>query len=288
MGFSVIIPAYNEEDSIRSVLTEMIDFLKNSKQEFEIIIVNDCSTDDTKKEILESGLSVKLLEHKINKGYGAALKTGIKHSAHEWIVITDADGTYPNEKILEIVNTAMENDYDMVVGSRTGANVNIPLIRKPAKWAINCLANYLTQTKIPDLNSGLRAMKKELLLKHMNILPDGFSLTSTITMAALTNENSVKYIPIDYYQRKGKSKIRPIHDTLNFIQLIVRTAIYFDPLRVFIPFSLLLIITAFLVLIVSLIFFDHVMDVTFGVILMTSIIVLSIGILADFIDKRIN
>ncbi|KPA09289.1 glycosyl transferase family 2 [Candidatus Magnetomorum sp. HK-1] len=288
MSFSVLIPAYNEEDSIRSVLIEMNEVLSNSDQEFEIIVINDCSTDETKREVIESGIQVRLIDHKINKGYGAALKTGIRQSAHDWIVITDADGTYPNEMILKIVNTAIENDYDMVVGSRTGPNVNIPLIRKPAKWAINYLANYLTRTKIPDLNSGLRAMKKSLLLKHMNILPDGFSLTSTITMAALTNENTVKYIPIDYYHRKGTSKIRPIHDTLNFIQLIIRTAIYFDPLRVFIPFSLLLIITAFIVLIVSLVFFEHVMDVTFGVILMTSIIVLSIGILADFIDKRIN
>jgi len=288
MGFSVIIPAYNEEKSIRSVLVNILDVLKDSDQQFEIIVVNDCSTDNTKKEILEHEISVRLIEHQNNKGYGAALKTGIRHSKYDLIVITDADGTYPNEMIIDIVSTAVQNDYDMVVGARTGPNVNIPLIRKPAKWLINCLANYLTKTKIPDLNSGLRVIKKSLILKYIKILPDGFSFTSTITMAALTNNKSIKYLPINYYQRKGTSKIRPIHDTLNFIQLIIRTSIYFDPLRVFIPFSLFLGILAGTILIGSWLFLDKIMDVTFAVIIMTAITVLSIGMIADLIDKRIE
>jgi len=288
VAFSIIIPAYNEEDSICSVISNINDKFKNDDLLYEIIVVNYCSTDNTREEVLSLTIPVRLIDHEVNKGYGAALKTGIQQSKYDLIVITDADETYPNEMIITLVSALTKSNHDMVIGSRTGANVNIPLIRKPAKWAINCLANYLTKAKIPDLNSGLRVMKKEFVLQHMNILPDGFSFTSTITIAALTNNNSIQYLPIDYFPRKGVSKIRPIHDTLNFIQLIIRTALYFDPLRVFIPFSLLLMILALLVLVVSGFFCGKLMDVTFGVIMMTSVIVLAIGMLADLIDKRVN
>jgi len=286
-SFSIIIPAYNEENSICSVIKNLIEKLSNIDLLYEIIVVNDCSTDNTRQEVLSLDIPVKLIDHKMNKGYGAALKTGIQQSKYDLIVITDADETYPNEKIIDLVCAVSKNNHDMVVGARTGANVSIPLIRKPAKWAINCLANYLTRTKIPDLNSGLRVMKKDFVLKHMNILPDGFSFTSTITIAGLTNNNSIQYLPINYYPRKGVSKIRPIHDTLNFIQLIIRTALYFDPLRVFIPFSLFLQVLAFLLLVISQLTLGKLMDVTFGVIIMASIIVIAIGMLADLIDKRL-
>jgi len=288
MAFSIIIPAYNEENSICSVIRNIHERFLNDDLLYEIIVVNDCSTDNTKNEVKLLEIPVNLIDHEVNKGYGASLKTGIQQSKYDLIVITDADETYPNEMILTLVSTLIENNHDMVIGARTGANVNIPLIRKPAKWAINCMANYLTKAKIPDLNSGLRVMKKELVMKHMNILPDGFSFTSTITIAALTNNNSIQYLPINYYPRKGVSKIRPIHDTLNFIQLIIRTALYFDPLRVFIPFSFLLMILALLVLFISGLFCGKLMDVTFGVIMMTSIIVLAIGMLSDLIDKRVK
>jgi len=136
----------------------------------------------------------------------------------------------------------------MVVGARTGNKVHIPLIRKPAKWLIGKLANFLTEVKIPDLNSDLRMMRKEMVLKYMNILPSGFSFTLTITMAALTNDYRVKYIPIDYLKRVGSSKISPIKDTLNFLTLLVRTSLYFNPMKIFMLFSLILFLLAFALL----------------------------------------
>lgn len=287
-GYSVIIPAFNEEKSIRSVLNSLVKGLDQFAQPNEIIVVNDCSTDKTRDEIIASGLPIIILDHVTNRGYGEAIKTGIKHSKYDLIVITDADGTYPNDMIPELVTIAMRDDFDMVVGARVGKNVNIPLIRRPAKWVITKLANYLSGTRIPDLNSGLRVMKKEIVEEFINILPNGFSLTSTITIAMLTNGYSVKYVPIDYFKREGKSKIRPIKDTINFIQLTIRTVLYFNPLKVFIPLCLLLSIASFLVLFLSWLFMEHPLDVTFGVILMTSIIVLAIGMLADLIDKRLS
>ena len=153
-------------------------------------------------------------------------------------MITDADGTYPVEEIPSLLKWT--DRYDMVVGARTGEIVKIPFLRRPAKWFLRKLASYLAKTKIPDLNSGLRVFKKDIALKYWKLFPDGFSFTSTITMACLTNNYDVKYIPINYYKREGKSTIHPIRDFIGFNNLLLRLVIHFSPLRVFIPFALLL------------------------------------------------
>jgi len=286
MEFSLIIPVYNEErESFSNSIRELLQSLWH--ENWEIIVVDDGS--DEKLEGLNIlGMDrMKIIRHKRNRGYGAALKTGISNARNECIVITDADGTYPNERIPELVKIFQEGSYDMVVGARVGRKVKIPLIRKPAKWFITKLASYLTGKEIPDLNSGLRVMKKEVVERYIRILPDGFSFTSTITLATLTNGHSVKYVPIDYFKRNGKSKIKPIHDTLNFIQLIIRTVLYFNPLKIFVPLSLFLVLLAFFILLGSWIFTDKPMDVTFGVVLMTAVMTMTIGMLADLIDKRL-
>jgi len=284
---SIVIPVYNEEkESLSNTISQL--FRIPWPGNMEIIVVDDGSDEKVKDLKISSMDRIKIIRHKRNRGYGAALKTGISNSCNECIVITDADGTYPNERIPELVEMFEKSNFDMVVGARVGRNVKIPLIRKPAKWFITKLASYLTEKKIPDINSGLRVMKKDVVEKYLNILPDGFSFTSTITLAMLTNGYRVKYVPIDYFERKGKSKIRPIRDTLNFIQLIIRTVMYFNPLKIFVPLSLSLVLLALLVLAGSWIFMGKAMDVTFGVILMTSVMVLAIGMLADLIDKRLK
>ena len=230
---SVNIVVYNGARFIADAIQSIIN---QTYTDFELIIVDDGSTDKTIEKV--SSTNAKLIEHQQNRGYGAALKTGIKASIYDQIAIIDADGTYPVNYIVELINN--KKDYDMVVGARTGKNVSIPLIRRPAKWALNKLANFLTNYKIPDLNSGLRLFKKNSLLKFLHILPDGFSFTTTITIAMITNNLNVKYISIDYDKRIGKSKIRPIYDTLNFISLITRMVLYFKPLRVLMPIGLTL------------------------------------------------
>lgn len=280
--YTILIPAYNESSSI----VETINQIKALPGDFEVIVIDDGSTDKTSE--LANVTGVKVVQHSENTGYGASLKTGVMHASHDIIVITDADGTYPNERIPELVGLFVGDSYDMVVGSRTGEDVNIPLIRLPAKWILNKLANFLTGTKIPDLNSGLRVMRKDIILKFFNIICDGFSFTTTITLCMLTNQYNVKYIPINYHVRHGKSKIKPIRDTLNFLQLILRTSMYFDPLKIFIPASIFLFFSAMAVFLGSYFFLDKVMDVTFGVILMSSVTILAIGMLADLIDKRLK
>ena len=286
-GYTIIIPVYNEIEN----LEETMEALLALAGEPELIFVNDSSTDGSGEELdklAREHESVKVLHHLINKGYGGALKTGLANSENEIIVITDADGTYPNDRIPELVSLLTDGGYDMVVGSRTGKNVNIPLIRKPAKWVINQLANYLSGFKIPDLNSGLRAMKKEIVRSFLNILPDGFSFTTTITLAMLTNNFKVKYLPINYFKRGGASKIHPIKDTLNFFQLIIRTVMYFEPLKIFIPLSSGLFLAALGVLGYSYFMLDKVMDVTTLVLFIGSLQMLATGMLADLIDKRIK
>ncbi len=285
-GISVIIPTYNEEAGIASVIEGILSVMDRSNIDYELLVVDDGSTDRTSEIIREK--DVELVQHHINRGYGASLKTGIKRARYGNILITDADGTYPNKQIHELIRTFKEGNFDMVVGARIGKDVSIPFIRRPAKWFLTQLANYLCGTRIPDLNSGLRIMRKVVVEKYSRILPDGFSFTTTITLAMLTNGHIIEYVPIDYFKRKGKSKIRPLKDTLNFIQLVITTVLYFDPLKVFIPLSLFLVIFAFIVLIGSWLYLGKVADLSFVVILMSAVVVMAIGMLADLIDKRMK
>ena len=139
----------------------------------------------------------------------------------------------------------------MVVGRRTGKAVDPGLFRRFSKFALRKLAEHLSRETIPDFNSGLRIAKKSLVLRAQGYLPDGFSFTTTLTLFMLSTNQPIIYVPIDYYKRQGKSKIRPIRDTLNFIQLIIRTIMFFNPLRVFLPLSLLFMALSLIVVVVS-------------------------------------
>lgn len=287
--FSIVIPVYNEGKMIQKTVSEIRSCLEpNYADSYEIIAVNDCSTDNC-EEILDKIKTdyISVIHHPINKGYGASLKTGIKHSKYDWVVIIDADNTYPAKSIPELLKYIPE--YDMVVGARTKKGVKIPFLRKLPKWCLNKLANYLSQTKIPDLNSGLRVMKKTFIERFISILPNGFSFTTTITLAAFTtNDYHVKYVPIDYYQRRGaeKSKIKPIKDTLNFIQLIIKTVLYFNPLKIFVPLSIILFVSGITILIGRYFFTPfYRLEITIITLILTAIQMLAIGMLAELIIK---
>ena len=151
---------------------------------------------------------------------------------------------------------------------------------------MNRLADFLTETHIPDLNSGFRIFDKKVAKKFFNILPSSFSFTSTLTMALLTNGYSIKYVPTGYKRRKGKSKIRPIRDTVNFFSLVVRTALYFDPLKIFIPLSLSMISLSLLkMVLIDILLIQNMTDSTLFLFL-AGIQIGMLGLLADLIDKR--
>jgi len=237
-GTSIIVPAYNEEDGIEGVVRRLAG-LEFGKGEVEILVVDDGSTDGTRdvlRSLCEEIGALRVIEKPRNEGYGSALLTGFSAAKHEILVITDADGTYPEDRIAELV-AIVEAGADMAIGARTGSDVHIPLIRRPAKAFLRMLASFLAEYPIPDLNSGLRAFRRSFVLAYRAILPKGFSFTTTITLAALTNHHQIEYLPIDYAARKGRSKIRPIMDTLGFMALIVKTILYFNPLKVFYPMT---------------------------------------------------
>jgi glycosyltransferase involved in cell wall biosynthesis len=289
IGISIIVPVYNEHTSIQSTVEQLVGLCSDETAPVEIILVNDGSNDGTEEYLNTlNHQAVRVLTHSKNKGYGAAIKSGIKASQYPYIGITDADGTYPNHRFPEFLSEIHDHQYDMVVGSRVGSGVQIPFIRRPAKWCLNQFANFLINQKIPDLNSGFRIVKIEVFEKFFNILPSGFSLTTTITLATLSNDMEVKFIPIDYNARRGKSKIRPIYDTLNFVQLIIRVALYFNPLRVFIPLSMMFLLVGIMVPFFSWFLLGKIADVSSGILLMASVIVLAIGMLADLIVIRMR
>ncbi|GAX60445.1 glycosyltransferases [Candidatus Scalindua japonica] len=278
---SIVIPAYNEEDVIADQIKDVHKVMEQTEWIYEVIVVNDGSTDGTAKQVMEQNAKLCNLPH--NLGYGAALKTGIKEARSEYIVIIDADGTYPTTAIPVLLEKAHE--YDMVVGARTGKDVNIPFVRKPAKWFLNFLANYLSGKHIPDLNSGLRVFRKSLIENFINILPSGFSFTTTITLAMSCNDYQVYYHSIDYYQRVGKSKIMPIH-AYYFLLLIIRTIVYFNPLKVFLPLGGIFFITGIVKFIYDVIQWHLSESLLLGMLCMLSAgTIWSIGLLADLISK---
>jgi glycosyltransferase involved in cell wall biosynthesis len=286
---SIVVPAYNEENGLDGVLTELRgirDRLTEAGFEAEIVVIDDGSTDRT-YEVARRHTDITLLRHRGNRGYGAALKTGIRHASGNLICITDADGTYPNERIPELAQTLVEGGYDMVVGARTGVDVAIPLRRRPAKWVIRRLAIFVAGEPIPDLNSGMRVFKREAALRFFGILPDGFSFTTTITLGMLTNAYLISYVPINYHARVGKSKIKPIRDTLNFLQLVIRMALYFKPLKMFVPLSIVLAGLAVAWAVFSMTVLGQLADVSVLVIIMTAIQVFVVGMLAELINQRL-
>jgi glycosyltransferase involved in cell wall biosynthesis len=279
--FSLVIPVYNEEEIIAATVEHLHQIFQSNYQ-YEIIVINDGSTDTT-SQVLSTVKGITLLEHNHNRGYGAALKTGIRQAQYPLIVITDADGTYPNERIPDLLTLAAR--ADMVVGSRTGKNVTYSNLRKIPKWFLVRFAQWVTKTKIPDLNSGLRVFHRDVLVKFIPVLPNTFSFTTTITIAMLTNNYIVHYEPIDYFHRVGKSKIKPIRDTLRFVQLILRMGVYFAPLRIFLPVAGLF-FTAFLITLFQDLFIRQDLTESTLILFVAAIQVGMFALLADMIDRR--
>lgn len=278
-GVSIIIPAYNEEEGVGQQIIDIQQVMDRTGRNYEMIIVNDGSADRTLEEIQKHDVTV--LDFQYNRGYGASLKAGISQAKFDYVLITDADGTYPSSAIPELLEKM--HDFDMVVGARTKANAKIPPFRKPAKWFLRKLAGYLAGRHIPDLNSGLRVMNKSIVRKFFHILPSGFSFTSTITLAMLCNDYLVNYHPIDYQTRTGNSKIKPT-DTYHFLLLILRTMIFFNPLKVFLPLGAMLFLIGFLKLIFIDIRLDNLSETTMMGFL-AAFIIWAIGLLSDQIAR---
>lgn len=233
---SVVVPAYNEAEHVANELRVLDDAMKRTGWEYEIIVIDDGSTDGTAAAAESAGVA-RVLRREQNRGYGAALKAGTRVAKYPWILITDADGTYPVESIPALLAESVR--ADMVVGARTGDTVKIPLVRRAPKAFLRWLASYLAERELPDINSGMRLMHRKLIERYEHLLPEGFSFTTTITLSAACNKHPVVYHPINYLSRLGNSKIRPRH-AFDFTLLILRIIVVFNPLKVFLPLGLFL------------------------------------------------
>ncbi len=285
MKVSIIVPVYNEQKSVRTTIELLKRVMQETDYTYEIIAVNDGSHDSSGK-ILDSIKGIKVLRHNRNKGYSSSLKTGIKESTGDVIAITDADGTYPVEEIPALLK--FMGNFDMVVGARIGKRVAIPFSRKPAKWILGKIANYIAGRRIPDINSGLRVFKKDLALEFWKILPERFSFTITITLASITSGYDIKFVPINYYVRQGKSTIHPIKDFLSFGKIITRMMLFFRPLKIFIPLSIFIFILGLLILAIGFLYFNQIMDATFLLFTMFSVQFFALGLIAEMIANKVS
>ncbi len=281
-GLSIIIPAYNEERGIGPVVEQVRAAMDAAEHEYEILVVDDGSADRTAEAAEATG--ARVVSHRQNRGYGEALKTGIRHAGFERIAIIDADGSYPAGEIPRLAQKLA--DAEMVVGARVGSNAQIPLVRRPAKWLLTRLASYLTGTKIPDLNSGLRLFRRALAIEFFSLLPSGFSFTTTITLAALNSGYLVEFVPIDYFKRTGRSKIRPIQDTFNFFMLVLRLTLIFRPLKIYLPIAGLMVLFSFVILIIGWYGFGRIFDNTILLFIQAAFQSAIVGLLADTVNVR--
>lgn len=276
---SIVIPAYNEEGAIGQVIDDVKKVMDGADYQCEIIVVDDASTDKTQEIALSK--NVKVIRHTINKGSGAARKTGVLNAKGDVIVMLDGDGTYNASDIPRLLSFFPE--YDQVNGARTSEQGTLKFLRVPAKWFIRKLACYLTGIEIPDLNTGLKAFKKDIMKRYLWVVPDGFSCVTTMTLAFLCNGYSIKYISVDYKKRVGKSKFHPIKDTNQYIQTVIRMVMYFNPLKIFLPLSASIFIFGVLKTLYDWFFVVKRMQASDIVIIMTAIIVGVLGLISDLI-----
>lgn len=231
---SVVIPAFNEETAIGPALQELLSQCGGVFQ--EIWVVDDGSTDGTAQRVEAVALEqpkVKLLRHGVNRGYGASLKTGLRAAQTDFVLTMDADGQHRPQDVLRLWEACQGED--MLVGARQGL-VHSQLWRMPGKWLLAHMAQFLTKRKIPDLNSGLRLFRREVILKYLPLHPDGFSFSTTSTITFLSLGMRVKYVPIEVKSRIGKSTVK-IKTGFSTIILIFRLATLFNPLKIFLPIS---------------------------------------------------
>ncbi|PIS23262.1 hypothetical protein COT49_01035 [candidate division WWE3 bacterium CG08_land_8_20_14_0_20_40_13] len=282
--YSIIIPVYNEEKSVERTLKRVFKVCGEIGEKFEVIAVNDGSKDesfDVLNSLKHEGLEI--INHTINKGYGASLKDGIREAQFDKIVICDADGTYPIEKIPELLLNL--ESVDMVVGKRIGRYKKTPFLKSAPKFILDQVANLVVGRRIEDINSGFRAFRKKDITRFFNLISDRFSFTTTSTLSYMSNNLSVKYIPIDYDFREGKSKVKA-KDGVDFLLLIIRTVMYFNPLRVFLWPALILMFFG-----IGKFIFDLVMEpylnITTSAMLffLAGLQILAIGVLADLVVR---
>jgi glycosyltransferase involved in cell wall biosynthesis len=279
---SVVLPVYNEKGHLRAEIDRIRAALESSKYSFELIVVDDGSSDGSEKE-LPNIPGITLITHGKNQGSGAARRTGTTAARGRVVVWTDVDMTYPNDLIPELVDSMQ--GYDHIVGWRQTEEGTLKWLRTPAKWVIRKLASFLSETDIKDLNSGLRAFRRDVAMQYVHELPKGFSCVTTLTMSFLGNGYSVGFFPIEYFPRAGRSKFHWLKDTRRYILQVIRMTLSYNPLKVFLPIGLTLLGLGFVKLGLDWAQRDFRLAANTLLIFFAALQVITVGLLADLVVR---
>jgi glycosyltransferase involved in cell wall biosynthesis len=279
---SIIIPAYNEEKSIVDVVTKVHSVMRRLSvaTNFEVIVIDDGSTDQTMMlltELQSSFPELRILQNNVQMGVGASRSRGVRHARGDKIAFIDADMTYSADdlpKIFEGLKT-----YDMVIGARKEEKGSLRYLRALIKNMFKGFASFLTHTKIPDLNSGIRGMDKAKVMEFLYLLPKGHSWVSTTTLCFLASGYSVSFIPAEYFVREGKSSFKIVRDSYAMFMTILKTIVYFYPLRIILPISYACILGSIVFLIRD-IYQSDIADTTI-VLLLTGIIIFVFALISE-------
>ena len=286
---SVILPAFNEQDHVVAEVDRICGALDASEFSYEVLAIDDASTDATLERLRGAEQRfehVKVVAFRRNGGSGTARKIGTQMARGEIVVWTDADMTYPNERIPELVRFLHDDpSYDQIVGARTSEEGSHKLLRVPAKWLIRKVAERLTNQRIPDLNSGLRAFRRSVALPYLSLLPPGFSCVTTITLSFLSNQHDIKYVSIDYAKRAGSSKFHFVKDAYRYILQVLRMVMYFEPLKVLMPPALWLLLVGFIKGVVDMVRHPFYFPASTVLLIVTGLMIGTLALLSDLVVR---
>jgi polyisoprenyl-phosphate glycosyltransferase len=268
---SIVIPAYNEEGAIGPVVQALLHLGLDA----EVIVVDDGSTDRTGEIARQYGAHV--VRQPTNCGYGRSVKDGVRHARSDVIVVSDADGTYPLEKIPELLSKFGEG-FDMVVGARQGKEYRESFLKSILRWILKSIVEFATGRHIPDVNSGLRVFRASTSKPYFPDICDGFSFTTTITLVYHLTHKTIAYLPIPYSKRVGKSKVKMLHDTLRTLQYITECIVRYNPLKLFIVLSALAVVVGAIGII-----WGGLFSLILGI--LTSLIVFSLGLVGESLRR---
>jgi len=289
LDVTIVLPCFNEQDHVLREIERITEAMDRSGYSYELLAIDDASTDQT-LQVLQEALArfpkLRLMPFHRNGGSGTARRIGTQQARGEVVVWTDADMTYPNDRIPEFVELLeKEPTIDQVVGARTSEQGTHKVLRVPAKWLIRKVAERLSGTNIPDLNSGLRAFRRQVSLPYLRLLPPGFSCVTTITMAFLHNQHEVRYLPIEYAKRSGSSKFHFVKDAYRYILQVLRMVMYFNPLKVLMPPALWLVTIGSGKLVYDVIANPVRVATNTIMIMLTGLIIGAVALLADLIVR---
>jgi glycosyltransferase involved in cell wall biosynthesis len=286
---TIVLPCFNEGEHVLQEIERITAAMNASEFTYELLCIDDASTDNTLAVLHDAAAryaNLRVMAFRRNGGSGTARRIGTQQAYGEIVVWTDADMTYENERIPDLVRILRDDDsYDQVVGARTTEEGTHKWARVPAKWLIRKIAEKLTNQTIPDLNSGLRAFRREVSLPYLRLLPPGFSCVTTITLAFLSNQHDIKYVPTSYAKRAGVSKFHFVRDAYRYILQVLRMVMYFDPLKVLMPPALWLIVIGLVKAVIDMVRHPFYFPASTVLLIVSGIMIGSLALLSDLVVR---